>query len=107
MIEEDTEAQAKKETNEKTMLMKILTSDGFHIKDAEYFSKYYILRGKQNLSDACYCQQNKDLCNFCFIGSLKGPYSHKYYSNRNKSFIGPEALEKKDVIYEDMKEGAL
>jgi len=38
---------------------------------------------------------------------LKGPYSHKYYSNRNKSFNGPEALEKKDVLYEDMKEGAL
>ena len=38
---------------------------------------------------------------------MKGPYSHKYYSNRNKSFNGPEALEKKDVLYEDMKEGAL
>jgi hypothetical protein len=38
---------------------------------------------------------------------LKGPYSHKYYSNRNKSFIGPLELEKKDDIYEDMKEGAL
>jgi hypothetical protein len=38
---------------------------------------------------------------------LIGPYSHNYYSNRNKSFNVPEALEKKDVLYEVMKEGAL
>jgi hypothetical protein len=30
LIEEVAEAQAKKEANEKTMLMKILFSDGFH-----------------------------------------------------------------------------
>jgi hypothetical protein len=30
LIEEVAEAQAMKEANEKTMLMKILTSDGFH-----------------------------------------------------------------------------
>jgi hypothetical protein len=30
LIEEVAEAQAKKAANEKTMLMKILTSDGFH-----------------------------------------------------------------------------
>ena len=53
-----------------------------------------------------FCQK-KDLCNFCIIGSLKGPYSHKFYSNRNKSFNGPKALTTKEVIYEDMKEGAL
>ena len=24
---------------------------------------------------------------FCFIGSLKGPFSHKYYLNKNNAFL--------------------
>ena len=24
---------------------------------------------------------------FCFIGSLKGPYSHQYYLNKNNAFL--------------------
>ena len=47
------EAEEKKEAKEKQMLLKILTSNGIEEKEAENFAKYYIQRGRQNLSDVC------------------------------------------------------
>ncbi len=47
------EAEEKKEAKEKQMLLKILTSNGIDLKEAENFAKYYIQRGRQNLSDVC------------------------------------------------------
>ncbi len=47
------EAEEKKEAKEKQMLLKILTSNGIEEKESENFAKYYIQRGRQNLSDAC------------------------------------------------------
>ena len=47
------EAEEKKEAKEKQMLLKILTSNGIDLKEAENFAKYYIQRGRQNLSIVC------------------------------------------------------
>ena len=47
------EAEEKKEAKEKQMLLKILTSNGIDLKEAENFAKYYIQRGRQNLLDVC------------------------------------------------------
>jgi len=40
--EEVAEAEAQREAKEKDMLLKILSSNGFDLKEAEYFIKYYI-----------------------------------------------------------------
>jgi hypothetical protein len=47
------EAEEKKEAKEKQMLLKILTSNGIEKKESENFAKYYIHRGRQNLSHVC------------------------------------------------------
>ena len=47
------EAEEKREAKEKQMLLKVLTSNGIEAKEAENFAKYYIQRGRQNLSDVC------------------------------------------------------
>jgi hypothetical protein len=52
------EAEEKKEAKEKQMLLKILTSNGINLKEAENFAKYYIQRGRQNLSDVCLCNSS-------------------------------------------------
>jgi len=69
------------------MLMKILLENGFNESQAENFIKYYIKRGRKSLSESCQCRVNGDRCMFCFIGSLKGPYSHQYYLNKNNSLL--------------------
>ncbi len=51
--EEVAEAEEKKEAKEKQMLLKILTSNGIDLKESENFAKYYIQRGRQNLSIVC------------------------------------------------------
>ena len=69
------------------MLLKILLENGFDESQAENFIKYYIKRGRKSLSESCQCRVNGDRCMFCFIGSLKGPYSHQYYLNKNNGLL--------------------
>ena len=83
------------------MLLKILSSISFDLKEAEYFIKYYILRGRQKLSDACECSINGDRCMFCFIGSLKGPHSHQYYLNKNNAFLDASDHKQIEKVLED------
>ena len=38
---------------------------------------------------------------FCFIGLLKGPYSHQYYLNKNNAFLDASDLEQIEKVLED------
>ena len=38
---------------------------------------------------------------FCFIGSLKGPYSHQYYLNKNNAFLDESDQSKIEKVLED------
>ena len=44
---------------------------------------------------------------FCFIGSLKGPYSHKYYLNKNNAFLDASDLKQIDKVLEGQEAVAL
>ena len=44
---------------------------------------------------------------FCFIGSLKGPYSHQYYLNKNNAFLDASDLSKIEQVLEDQAAVAL
>jgi hypothetical protein len=89
------------------MLHKILLDNGFNLSQAENFLKLYIKRGRKSLSESCQCKINEDRCTYCFIGSLKGPYSHQYYLNKNNGFLDERALLNVNCIVNDMEVGAL
>ena len=38
---------------------------------------------------------------FCFIGSLKGPYSHQYYLNKNNALLDESDQSKIEKVLED------
>ena len=38
---------------------------------------------------------------FCFIGSLKGPYFHQYYLNKNNAFLDESDQSKIEKVLED------
>ena len=44
---------------------------------------------------------------FCFIGSLKGPFSHKYYLNKNNAFLDASDLKQIEKVLEDQAAVAL
>ena len=44
---------------------------------------------------------------FCFIGSLKGPFSHKYYLNKNNAFLDASGLVQIEQVLEDQAAVAL
>ena len=69
------------------MLLKILLENGFNGNEAYNFTMLYIKRARQSLSECCQCRFKADRCTYCFIGSLKGPYSHQYYLNKNYGFL--------------------
>ena len=89
------------------MLLKILLENGFDESEAEKFIKLYIKRGRKSLSESCKCKVKEDRCTYCFIGSLKGPYSHQYYLNKNFGFLDETAQLNVNWIVNDMEVGAL
>ena len=44
---------------------------------------------------------------FCFISSLKGPYSHRYYLNKNNAFLDASDLRQIEKVLEDQAAVAL
>ena len=44
---------------------------------------------------------------FCFIGSLKGPFSYKYYLNKNNAFLDASDLKQIEKLLEDQAAVAL
>ena len=44
---------------------------------------------------------------FCFIGSLKGPFSHQYYLNKNNAFLDASDLKQIEKVLEDQAAVAL
>ena len=96
--------------------MKILLENYFDESEAEKFIKLYIKRGRKSFSESCQCKVNEDRCKqrschttcvYCFIGSLKGPYSHQYYLNKNFGFLTETAQLNVKWIVNDMQVGAL
>ena len=87
--------------------MKILLDNYFDESEAEKFIKLYIKRGRKSLSESCQCKVNGDRCMYCFLGSLKGPYSHQYYLNKNFGYLTETAQLNVKWIVNDMEVGAL